>query len=78
MARKKQIRPAAAPRRDSFPLTDEHCDVLCGVEESAAMCQAVIDRCVRAGYDVSDYAEVNRQQAELAAALKREFFPSRA
>lgn len=65
--------------REPMPglLTDDDCDCLDRVLQSAALTGDCLERCKKAGLNVDKAIAENERQAEMAAALKREFRPDR-
>lgn len=58
-------------------LDDAHCKTLDDCMRACSQTQDVLERAKRAGLDMSAADEHNRQTAQLAAGLKKEFFPGR-
>lgn len=60
-----------------IPLTNQDCDSLNFVCESAPGVDEAVKKCKRAGFPIDEMEAENLRQLELARGLKREFFPDR-
>lgn len=60
------------------PLTLDDLAAINRVLELSAKHKALLQRCQNCGLPVEDHIARNQQHAEMAAALKREFFPHEA
>lgn len=58
-------------------LTDKHCDDLNVVLRDSADVAAYCDKCAEAGLPVQQFKDVLTNQAQMAAGIKRVFFPLR-
>lgn len=60
------------------PLTQDDLAAINRVLDLAAKHKVLLERCVNCGLPVEEHLARNTQHAEMAAALKREFFPQEA
>jgi hypothetical protein len=60
----------------SNPLTDDHYQVISNVLQGCSVQEEILGLCTQAGLDVSKYVTDNNRRKQLAAGLKKAFFPN--
>jgi len=67
---------ATPPNGGSFPLTDEHYQLMKAVRDIAAQTLPIMQKCTDCGLDVEAEKQVLAQRDKFASDILRNFFPN--